>query len=465
LTFSTKSVAAAHAYLFSQDDEVRKEQLSHLTGICYKACGGLFIPSEFQELKSTGGTRSNPDDPDGARIPLLPEKDDTQHTRLREFCQEFVLDTLAPFSVQIDEPKFSANENTFRFIGRSCRFALLKEIRDCAYCGKRKVKCCAECGQPITGARCCDTKENPKTRCPDACPSPGVRTSLDVSQEEGSNLGEMVVGVPLREPTSTRYILPGEQEPEPLHTRTLKRWIERHQSFLRLHKLLYGVVLLNIALEQGLTPGEVTTLWRRTHGIAERTAELRKEQFFATVNELKDHPIIVELLSFLEPFGKPASHGIRDTAIAVAESPTTKAARLAKAEAGRLLAEFRHETGITDFADENEESRLSAERDEIDALRRTVTLVLSPFRQAEREELADALKAELDPEDLQYLEDSKQSIGDDLGVSAFEDNLVRLEDERLRNCGDDESLEDITADPLSLGFDSYQIELQDDELG
>jgi hypothetical protein len=88
-----------------------EDAFDHLVAICFKAKGNLFIPPDRYDL-------------------LSEEPDDTLFLSTRRWIQEFLLERLAPYQyATAPEIEDAARRDIFRYLGRTCRLAIIDEVR------------------------------------------------------------------------------------------------------------------------------------------------------------------------------------------------------------------------------------------------------------------------------------------------------------------------------------------------
>ncbi len=111
------------AYLTAESESTRSTAFRALVKYCRKAVGHLYPPSEYQAIASI---RTDPRLKDG--LPAFFTDDAV--TRKTEFVQDWLLEFLLPYrNSSLEELRQEAEKDTFRFIGRKCRLALVKSIR------------------------------------------------------------------------------------------------------------------------------------------------------------------------------------------------------------------------------------------------------------------------------------------------------------------------------------------------
>lgn len=464
---STQSIQAARKFIFGSLESERADGFDHLVGICFKACHKLFVPSEWSRTIETGGNHFV----DGKWVPLQPTKHETRHQLLRQFCQETVLTILAPFhgcttdefNVAICDP----NSN-IRHIGRHVCQALLSRIRNCEFCGLRKVRYCVECDQnqparsPVSGAcaNCSKPLEEKKYRCGNGCGMPSLRVSLDKNHSgtgddkhdeiASGDLGEFVIGPPMR---ATRTVWKqsinarGETIVRPVSDdspeMTAKAFLARHKAFFELNDILEGAIVADIARSRQLEPGELLEFWGAYKSISPRSAERKRTKFQAKLNELRNHPIVEEFLEIMAP--EPKFHTIGDSRVTCAESSYSKAARIARQDAGKLNQQFRKEENqpeVDPLIIEMAEQAASMDEDEVRLLRKNATLYQTTeasFMAVRQEELATAYLEDVSEEDLEYLAEIGHDFQLDTPRAEFEDELHNWDSEYT--CPEDEQLD------------------------
>jgi hypothetical protein len=110
-------------YLTAENESARSATFSALVKYCTKAADHLYFPSEYETIASV---KTDPVLNDG-----LPDFfTDNASTRTTEFVQDWLLEFLLPYhTATIEELSEEGKKDTFRFIGRKCRLALIKRIR------------------------------------------------------------------------------------------------------------------------------------------------------------------------------------------------------------------------------------------------------------------------------------------------------------------------------------------------
>jgi hypothetical protein len=110
-------------YLTAETESARSTAFHALVRYCRKAVGHLYPPSEYETVASI---KTDPRVRDG--LPTFFADDAS--TRTTEFIHEWLLEFLLPYcNATFQELTEEAERDTFRYIGRKCRLALIKRIQ------------------------------------------------------------------------------------------------------------------------------------------------------------------------------------------------------------------------------------------------------------------------------------------------------------------------------------------------
>lgn len=410
----TKSQDATLRYLLN-GDAVAFDQL---IGLCYKVCEDLFIVDGFASYIG----------PDG--------HENTPHTSRRDFIIKWLSDYLKPYKGAYPETIENAADE-FRWIGRKCRFAFLKVIRDCPVCGKRKVKQCLTCQYVLSGVESnrkqssCPECLNPLQGnyhlvCKDGCEPLSVRTSLDAcygDDADGANLSEYV------------YL---DKKPDVLD------WIAGWKPELEKLGLYVGFLAFATAFLDGKGIRSVTSAWAKIESISTRQARRRKSQFLKAVELHRNHKLVRQTYRIIERAAGGDVH-----VLAVEESQKTEEARLARSEAAKANQEFYRDEELSPEAIAQAESEIAEikelesrdERDEIEARKNPELASASRFvssdcglgDQERMNELEQILMSTGVEDVLSYLGKSPDDPEDDGSEPVNEWGLTEKDMKRLLN--------------------------------
>jgi hypothetical protein len=229
------------AYLTAETESARSTTFRALVKYCKKAVGYLYPPSEYGIIASI---KTDPRLKDG--LPAF--FSDDASTRTTEFVQDWVLEFLLPYrNATLEELTQEAEKDTFRFIGRKCRLALIKRIR----------------------------KVLPKKR--------GVRVSrmLENPIETDDGNAEPLINFVVR-PEAIDPII----------------WIEDHKKALRakgIYEVCGSLAARHLDRDRQAT-AKLAELW----GVSLRQAQNRRRDVISRIRgELRDDPLIRELFEVI----------------------------------------------------------------------------------------------------------------------------------------------------------------------
>lgn len=335
-----KTTQAVLKYLLTGDSDA----FEHLMAICLTATKGLFIPNPHEELKfvieqdSRAGT--DPAYYHPGRKFYVEDPGDLKE----DFIQNFLLDYLEPYRhVTPAELLLLADLGDFKNIGRACRLALLNDLRNCPLCGSRKIRECVQCGRKLS-----HTEQNAKIK---SCPDCG---------QELKGRGAHLVCPYGCDPVTVRNILAEDHSEDhdadllqdfvvARKKKDLLRWLEYAQVELEEFGLYEGCHVFAIAFLEGKGKREITPTWSRLYSISYKVARSRRNKFLERIVEHRDSKIVRQLYNaILAASARPVAPTLE-----IEETPETKAARRAKSEAAKLMAEF-YKTVSPELRDEIE---------------------------------------------------------------------------------------------------------------
>jgi hypothetical protein len=263
-------------YLTAETESVRSTAFQALVKYCEKAVGHLYFPSEYETVASI---KTDPRVRDG--LPTFFADDAS--TRTTEFIQDWLLEFLLPYR-NATLKELSEEADTFRFIGRKCRLALIDRLR--------KVQ----------------TKKR------------GVRVSRVLENPIASDDGKA-------EPLINLIVRPDAIDPV--------MWIEDHKKALQ-EKGIYevcGSLAAKYLDRDRQSTAKLAELW----GVSVRQAQNRRRDVISRIRvELRNDPLVRELFEVLSGWTDRNHMPV----LAVSPSPEAGANRKLLEEAAKEGREF-----------------------------------------------------------------------------------------------------------------------------